>query len=56
MAAIKHQIYRHCETDLATAMKESNELMVASLERPDFGEGVASFVERRPPRFAPLGK
>ena len=56
MAAIKHQVYRHCETDLATAMKESNELMAASLKRPDFREGVASFVERRPPRFAPLGK
>jgi enoyl-CoA hydratase/carnithine racemase len=56
MAAIKHQVYRHCETDLATAMKESNELMTASLKRPDFREGVASFVERRLPRFAPLGR
>ena len=56
MAAIKHQVYRHSETDLATAMRESNELMAASLQRPDFREGVASFVERRPPRFAPLGK
>jgi len=56
MAAIKQQVYRHCETDLATAMKESNELMVASLKRPDFREGVASFVERRPPRFSPLGR
>ena len=56
MAAIKHQVYRHCETDLATALRESNELMAASLKRPDFREGVASFVERRPPRFAPLSK
>jgi enoyl-CoA hydratase/carnithine racemase len=55
MAAIKQQVYRHFETDLASALKESNELMVASLKRPDFREGVASFVERRPPRFPPLG-
>jgi enoyl-CoA hydratase/carnithine racemase len=56
MAAIKHQVYRHYETDLTTALRESNELMVASLKRADFKEGVASFVERRPPRFAPLAK
>jgi len=54
MAAIKHQVYRHSELDLASALRESNELMVASLQRADFKEGVASFVERRPPRFAPL--
>jgi enoyl-CoA hydratase/carnithine racemase len=54
MAAIKHQVYRHYETDLATALRESNELMIASLKRPDFKEGVASFVEKRAPRFAPL--
>jgi hypothetical protein len=29
--------------------------MAASLKRPDFREGVASFVERRLPRFASLG-
>ena len=56
MAAIKHQVYRHYETDLAAALRESNELMLASLKRADFKEGVASFVERRPPQFAPLGK
>ena len=56
MAAIKRQVYRHYETDLSTALSESNELMVASLKRPDFKEGVASFVERREPRFAPLAK
>jgi len=54
MAAIKHQVYRHYELDLATSLRESNELMAASLQRPDFREGVASFVERRPPRFPPL--
>ena len=56
MAAIKHQVYRHYETDLATALRESNQLMAASLTRPDFKEGVAIFVDRRAPRFAPLAK
>jgi hypothetical protein len=28
--------------------------MVESLQAPDFVEGVSSFVERRPPEFAPL--
>jgi len=55
MAAIKHQVYRHCELDLASALRESNELMMASLKRADFKEGVTSFVERRAPRFEALG-
>jgi enoyl-CoA hydratase/carnithine racemase len=55
MASIKRQVYRHYEMDLAGALAETNELMAASLKQPDFREGVASFVERRPPRFAPLG-
>jgi enoyl-CoA hydratase/carnithine racemase len=56
MASIKYQVYRHYETDLAAALSETNEMMAASLKRPDFREGVASFVERRPPRFAPFGR
>ena len=37
-------------------MRESNEFMYASLREPDFREGVASFVERREPRLASLGR
>lgn len=51
MMLMKQQVYKHLNTNLEEAMKESNKLMAASLEREDFKEGVASFVERRPPRF-----
>ncbi|HZT66908.1 MAG TPA: enoyl-CoA hydratase [Acidimicrobiales bacterium] len=54
VAAMKSQVYRHLQTDLATAMDESNRLMAESLRAADFREGVASFVERRPPKFEPL--
>lgn len=54
MATIKRQVYQHWEADLAPALAESNALMARSLREPDFREGVASFVERRAPRFAPL--
>ena len=56
MAVIKRQVYRHYELDLASSLDETNRLMKASLDEPDFKEGVASFVERRPPRFAARGK
>ena len=51
---MKRQIYRHLNTELRRAMEESNAWMDDSLARGDFKEGVASFVERRPPKFAPV--
>src|SRR5256714_6207153 len=54
MAAMKKQVYRHMAADLTTAMQESNVLMAESLRQPDFKEGVASFVDKRPPQFAPF--
>ncbi|MCE2459758.1 MAG: enoyl-CoA hydratase/isomerase family protein [Pseudomonadales bacterium] len=51
---MKRQIYRHLNAELRRAMEESNAWMDASLARGDFKEGVASFVERRPPKFAPI--
>ncbi|HVS28149.1 MAG TPA: enoyl-CoA hydratase [Solirubrobacteraceae bacterium] len=54
MAAIKRQIYADVDRGLDDALAEANVLMGESFGRPDFGEGVQSFVERRPPRFAPL--
>jgi len=54
MAAMKRQVYAALDQDLATALEEANGLMAASLQADDFREGVRSFVERRPPNFAPL--
>jgi enoyl-CoA hydratase/carnithine racemase len=52
MRSMKAQVYRDLERPLAEAVDEANRLMVDSLRAPDFQEGVMSFVERRPPRFA----
>jgi enoyl-CoA hydratase/carnithine racemase len=55
MAVIKRQVYTHPSMAVDDALAESNRLMAESLDRPDFKEGVASFVEKRAPEFAPLG-
>ena len=49
---MKQQVYRHLMQPLGEAMQETGQLMDASVQRPDFEEGIASFVERRPPKFA----
>jgi enoyl-CoA hydratase/carnithine racemase len=49
---MKRQVWRHLNRDLAEAMRESTLWTEESLARPDFKEGVASFVEKRPPSFA----
>jgi enoyl-CoA hydratase/carnithine racemase len=48
---MKRQLYGDLFTDLGSAMEEADREMVASFTAEDFREGVASFVERRPPRF-----
>ena len=56
MAVMKQQIYRHIALDVDAALADSNRLMQSTLGSKDFREGVASFVEKRPPRFAPVVK
>jgi enoyl-CoA hydratase/carnithine racemase len=51
IAIMKRQIYEHLTEPLEHAQGEAFELMLASFDRPDFKEGVASFVEKRPPKF-----
>ena len=54
MATIKRQVYGDLERGLSDATQAADRLMVASFTAPDFQEGVASFIERREPRFAAL--
>ncbi len=55
MAIMKQQVYTHPQMTLDDALAASIRLMEESVRRPDFTEGVASFVEKRPPNFQPLG-
>ena len=54
MAVMKRQVYADLERPLADSTAAAVELMKASLARPDFSEGVASFIEKRPPNFQPI--
>jgi len=54
MAAIKNQVQRHMDTTLEQAIVESDALMLESFTWPDVQEGVASYLEQRPPAFPPL--
>jgi enoyl-CoA hydratase/carnithine racemase len=54
MATIKQQVYGDLARPLDQALSDANRLMIESFSGSDFTEGVESFMERRPPRFAPL--
>jgi len=54
MAVIKRQVYTRLEADLGPSLEESIRLMTESFGRPDFPEGVNSYLEKRPPKFARL--
>jgi enoyl-CoA hydratase/carnithine racemase len=55
MAVMKAQVYADLHRPLDEALEDADRLMAESFGREDFGEGVKSFVERRPPEFPPLG-
>ena len=54
MAQIKRQVHAAQAGGLADAETLADVLMGESFTRPDLPEGVASYLERRPPRFPPL--
>ena len=54
MAIMKRQVYQQLHPGLLAAEREARELMLESFGRPDFAEGVSSYLERRPPRFERL--
>ena len=54
IAVMKRQVYSQLHAGLGPAEKESIRLMLASFDRPDFTEGVQSFLQKRPPEFGRL--
>jgi enoyl-CoA hydratase/carnithine racemase len=54
MASMKRQVYAALSQPVDEALAEADRLMLDSFTKPDFVEGVQSFVERREPSFAPL--
>lgn len=54
MSVIKRQVWGDWTTTLDQSYQRAVEEMAASFGRPDFAEGIASFVERRDPDFPPL--
>lgn len=55
MSMIKQQVHEAMDSSLATSVDLADGLMTASFRGPDVLEGVASYAERRTPRFAGLG-
>ena len=55
LSIMKRQVYEQLTATLGPSEREARKLMVESFGRPDFKEGVASFVEKRPPEFRRLG-
>ncbi|MFQ5416020.1 MAG: enoyl-CoA hydratase [Myxococcota bacterium] len=51
MQIMKRQVYESLQWALGPAHRDAVRLMLESFKRPDFKEGVASFLEKRPPRF-----
>jgi enoyl-CoA hydratase/carnithine racemase len=54
MRIMKRQVWTSLTRELGDAMDEAIREMTASFDRPDFKEGVRSFLEKRPPRFRRL--
>ncbi|HWE57700.1 MAG TPA: enoyl-CoA hydratase-related protein [Acidimicrobiales bacterium] len=56
ISIMKRQVYEQLTATLAPSEKESIRLMIESFDRPDFKEGVFSFLQKRPPKFGRLGE
>jgi enoyl-CoA hydratase/carnithine racemase len=56
VAVMKQMVYRGLSLPADAGFQEADRLTHEALHHPDAKEGVASFVERRPPQFAPPGR
>ena len=55
IAIMKRQVYTELHAGLGAAERNAGKLMIESFERPDFREGVRSFLDKRSPEFARIG-
>jgi enoyl-CoA hydratase/carnithine racemase len=55
-AVAKAQVYQGLSEDFAAAADRANRLKLESFKHPDALEGAQSFLEKRPPRFAPWSR
>jgi enoyl-CoA hydratase/carnithine racemase len=51
LAIMKRQVWQQLTRELGPSEKEAVKLMIESFDRPDFREGVMSFLEKRAPKF-----
>ncbi len=51
LRVMKRQVYEALFQDLGEAIETGNTEMLSSFHCDDFSEGVAHFLEKRPPRF-----
>jgi enoyl-CoA hydratase/carnithine racemase len=56
LSVIKRQVHRAARETFDEAFAEADAAMLESFSRPDVQEGVASYLERRQPAFAPLAE
>jgi enoyl-CoA hydratase/carnithine racemase len=56
LAVMKRQLWDDLGKPMLQAAEDADVVMKESLGRPDFKEGVASFLEQRPPRFEPYSE
>jgi len=54
MAVIKRQVYGDATRDVVEATSRAEVLLHEAMPRPDVIEGIASFLEKRPPQFPSL--
>ena len=54
MSVMKRQVYEDYDKDVSTASVDALKLMGQSFERPDFKEGVVSYLQKRQAQFPPV--